>query len=291
MTGGLLPEGADAVIPTEGAAVRNDILEPGSPQGRTHVRPAAEEARAGEALVSVGSRLSPAHIALAAAAAVDQLEVAVRPRVATVFSGDEVVLNGIPAPGQVRDSFGSTLPAILAMLGANAVSSARIGDDRATTVAALRDAEADLVVSTGGTGDSHADHLRRALDDLGADYLIAGLAARPGGPTLLARLPSGPLVLGLPGNPLAAMLGLLSLGDPLLAGFTGRVLAPLATVTVPRSVKRHPVATRLVPVRAGLDEVAWTGAAMMRGLAAATAILVVPPEGDAKVLPLPWPVG
>ena len=124
----------------------------------------------------------------------------------------------------------------------------------------------------------------------GAEYVVAGLAARPGGPTLLARLPGGTLVLGLAGNPLAAMLGLLSLGDAVIAGFTGRVLPPLVTLAVPPSVKRHPVATRLVPVRAGLDEVEWTGAAMMRGLAAATGVLVVPPEGDAQLLPLPWPV-
>jgi hypothetical protein len=53
-------------------------------------------------------------------------------------------------------------------------------------------------------------------------------------------------------------------------------------------VKRHPEATRLVPVRAGLDEVAWTGSAMMRGLAAATGVLVVPPVGDGQLLELPW---
>ena len=68
----------------------------------------------------------------------------------------------------------------------------------------------------------------------------------------------------------------------------GRDVAPLVTVPVPESVRRHPDATRLVPVRAGLDEVGWTGAAMMRGLAAATGVLVVPPQGAAQVLPLPW---
>jgi molybdopterin molybdotransferase len=182
------------------------------------------------------------------------------------------------------------------MFDADVVGTTRIGDDRASTVAALNDARADLIVTTGGTGDSHADHLRRALRELGAEYLITGLAARPGGPTLLARLPAGALVLGLPGNPLAAFLGLLSLGDALIAGFSGRVLAPLMTVAVPPSVTRHPVVTRLVPVRTGLDpatghvEVEWTGSAMMRGLAAATAVLAVPSEGDAQLLPLPWPV-
>jgi molybdopterin molybdotransferase len=291
VTGGLLPTGADAVIRSEHAHVDGHALVLDRADRRDHIRPPAEESQAGETLVTAGTRLSPAHLALAAAATVDRLEVALRPSVTTVFTGDEVVLSGAPAPGNVRDSFGATIPAILGMLGASPTGSLRIGDDRDATVAALRDAHTDLVVTTGGTGGSHADHVRRALDDLGADYLVPGLASRPGGPTLLARLPGGAIVLGLAGNPLAAMLGLLSLGDVLIAGFTGRAVPPLVTVPVPASVKRHPEATRLVPVRAGLDEVEWTGAAMMRGLAAATGVLVVPPAGDAEVLPLPWAAG
>jgi molybdopterin molybdotransferase len=289
VTGGLLPEGAEAVVRSENAHVVGDQLVRERDDARTHQRPVAEEAVAGEVVVEAGTVLSPAHVALAAAAGADVLEVSARPRVATVFTGDEVVLAGIPAPGRVRDSFGPTLPALLGMFGASVITTRRIGDDRDATIAALRETNADVVVTTGGTGDSHADHVRRALDDLGAEYLVPGLACRPGGPTLLARLPDGRHLLGLPGNPLAAFLGLLSLGDPLFAGFTGRAPAPLVSLPVPASVRRHPEATRLVPVRAELREVAWTGSAMMRGLAAATGVLVVPPVGDGELLPLPWP--
>ena len=97
-----------------------------------------------------------------------------------------------------------TLPAILTALGAQVTGSVRIGDDCHATTAALRDTDADLIVTTGGTGGSRADHLRRALDDLGAEFLLTGIAARPGGPTRLARLPDGTLVPGLAGNPVAA---------------------------------------------------------------------------------------
>lgn len=288
VTGGLVPDGADRVVRSEDATESGDVLTAHRPDRKDHLRPPGEEAVAGDVLVPAGTRLSPAQLALAAAATADALEVAVAPRVVPILTGDEVVLDGVPAPGRVRDSFGPTLPAILGMLGAAPTGSVRIGDDHGDTLAAIRDADADLVVTTGGTGGSRADHVRRALDDLGAEYLVAGIAARPGGPTLLARLPDGPLVLGLAGNPLAAMLGLLSLGDVLIAGFTGRRVPDLGTVPVPDSVLRHPVATRLVPVRAGLDEVEWTGSAMIRGLAAATGVLVVPPSGDARLLPLPW---
>jgi molybdopterin molybdotransferase len=288
VTGGLLPSGADRVLASEDGRVDGSTLHVVRERRRDHIRPPAEEARAGEVLVPAGTRLSPAHVALAAAATADTVSVAIAPRVATVFTGDEVVVSGVPDPGRVRDSFGATIPAILGLLGAAPTGSVRIGDDRSATISAIRDADADLVVTTGGTAGSHADHVRRALEELGADYLVPGLASRPGGPTLLARLPDGKLVLGLAGNPLAAMLGLLSLGDVLVAGFTGRTVPALLTLPVPDSVKRHPEATRLVPVRAGLDEVAWTGSAMMRGLAAATGVLVVPPVGDGQLLELPW---
>lgn len=291
VTGGAIPVGTDRVLRSELGVVDDGLLRATGEDPRDHVRPAGEEARSGAVLVDAGVTLSPAHVALAAAATADHLEVAIRPRLQLVLTGDEVIERGVPAPGRVRDSFGPTLPAIVAAFGAEVVGAWRIGDDREATLAALRDADADLVVTTGGTGGSRADHVRRALEALGAELLVPALAARPGGPTLLARLPGGPLVLGLPGNPLAAFLGLLSLGEVLVAGFTGRRVPALVAVPVPASVRRHPEATRLVPVRAGLDEVAWTGAAMMRGLAAATAVLVVPPAGDARVLPLPWPAG
>ncbi len=288
VTGGLLPDGADGVLRSEDGELDDRVLRAPDTARRDHIRPPAEEARAGEVLVTAGTVLSPAHLALAAAATADILRVAIAPRVATVFTGDEVVLAGRPGPGRVRDSFGATVPAILRLLGAAPAGAARIGDDRAATVAAVRDADAELIVTTGGTGGSSADHVRRALDDLGADYLVPGLASRPGGPTLLARLPDGRLVLGLAGNPLAAILGLLSLGDAVIAGYTDRVLPPLVSVPVPDSVKRHPESTRLLPVRAGVREVAWTGSAMMRGLAAATGVLVVPPVGDGRLMGLPW---
>ena len=218
-----------------------------------------------------------------------------RPRVALVLTGDEVVEAGVPAPGFVRDSFRVAVPAVLDELGAEVVAIHRVGDDSEATFAALTADAVDLVVTTGGTGGSHADQVRRAVERLGAEFVVPSVAMRPGGPTFLAR-GAGLLVLGLPGNPLAALLGLLAVGGPLLEAWTGRDPGT-ATVTVSERLEGRAGTTRLVPVTVG-DGVATptphAGSAMLRGIAEADAVLVVPESGVAsggvaEALRLPWP--
>jgi molybdopterin molybdotransferase len=216
-----------------------------------------------------------------------------------VLTGDEVVESGVPAPGQVRNSFRVALPAALRALGAEVVGIHRVRDDANETRAAIANDEVDLVVTTGGTGRSSADQVGAALDGLGAEFLVPGMAIRPGGPTLLARIPdrvgSARLVLGLPGNPLAAMLGLLALGAPLLAAWTGTDAATV-TLHVASALAGRPHSTGLVPatVSGGVaTPVAHLGSGMLRGLAAADVVLVVPhggvdAGGSVEALALPW---
>jgi molybdopterin molybdotransferase len=234
-------------------------------------------------------------VALAAATGADRLSVRRRPRVALVLTGDEVVEAGVPAPGMVRDSFRIALPAILDALGAEVVAIHRVGDDTEATRIAIGDDPVDLVVTTGGTGGSHADQVRDAVSRLGAEVLVPSVAMRPGGPTFLARTPDR-LVLGLPGNPLAAVLGLLAVGGPLLEACTGRAVRS-TTVVVENPVEGRRGTTRLIPVavRDGVaTPTAHAGSAMLRGLAAADAVLIVPEGGvdagaSAAALVLPWP--
>ncbi|MBG6054240.1 molybdenum cofactor synthesis domain-containing protein [Salinibacterium sp. CAN_S4] len=217
---------------------------------------------------------------------------------AILTTGDEVTATGVPAAGSVRDSFGPQLPALVAMLGGVVASISSVSDDEDATVAALSTAaaEARLVITTGGTGHSSADHLRRSLHRLDARVVIPALAMRPGGPTMLAILPSGQLVLSLAGNPLAAMMGLFSLGAPVLAALSGWSEASTHRIGLATDVSGSPAATRLLPysVSEGLaTPTAWTGSAMMRGLAAADGVLIVPPEGasagdELEALRLPW---
>ncbi|MDR6906233.1 molybdopterin molybdotransferase [Agromyces sp. 3263] len=301
VTGGLVPAGAEAILRAEAGRVDGDALEPVGETGRRdvaehrHIRPAGTEAEAGDTLLAAGALLTPPRVALIAATGADAIVVRWRPRVALVLTGDEVVEAGVPAPGFVRDSFRVAVPAILGGLGADVVAIHRVGDDTEATFAALTADAVDLVVTTGGTGGSHADQVRRAVERLGAEFVVPSVAMRPGGPTFLAR-GADRLVLGLPGNPLAALLGLLAIGGPLLEAWTGRDPGT-ATVTVSERLEGRAGTTRLVPVTVD-DGVATptphAGSAMLRGIAEADVVVVVPESGVAtggvaEALRLPWP--
>ncbi|MGO4535880.1 molybdopterin molybdotransferase MoeA [Leifsonia sp. 2MCAF36] len=306
VTGALVPDAHDpdvalSVLRSESGVEENGILRstvPGEPRPGHHIRRPATEAQQGELLIAAGGILNPAHVALAAATGVDELMVSAVPSVALVFTGDEVVAHGVPGPGRVRDSFGVQFPALIGMLGGRVVGSRRVPDHLAETVAAVSDARADVVVTTGGTGGSSTDHVRDALLALGARFVADGVAMRPGGPTRIAELPDGRLVVALPGNPLAAMVAAITLVEPLLAGMASRAPAETRVVTS-AAMEGRPGSTVLVPYseedgRAVVS--AWRGAAMLRGLAGATGILVVPPEGlvdggPAEALAVPWAAG
>jgi molybdopterin molybdotransferase len=308
VTGGLIPAGTRGVLRSENAKVsadgslprfltRGDTAAADEPQVGKHIRLAGEEAAEGEVMVHAGTLLNPAHVALAAIAGHDRLEVVAEPRIALLFTGDEVVESGMPLPGQVRDSFGPQLPAFLRMLGGRILASRRIGDNRAATIAALNQTGPDVVITTGGTGNSAADHLREALRDLDAELIIDGVAMRPGGPSLLARLADGRFVICLPGNPLAAMVAILTLAAPLLAALGGRPRPTTGSVPVADDIGGRVGTSILIPYRLvnGLavpNE--WRGSGMMRGLADANGVLVVPGSGirageTAEVVGLPWP--
>ena len=299
VTGGLIPEAADAVLRSEaGEVVGGELRASIEPFAGQHIRPAGEEFRRGDVAIDAGVRVNPAHIAVAAACGADELVVRSRGRVSLVLTGDEVVTHGIPGPGSVRDSFGPQLPAFVGLLGGEVVRAARVGDDLEVLASALsaEPTASDVVITTGGTGSSSADHLRAALSRLGARILIGGVEMRPGGPSMLARLDDGRLLIGLPGNPLAAMMGLLTLAEPLLAALSGGRVAEPSRIRLAQAVPPGRGATRLIPFRLvdGLAlPSAFTGSAMLRGLADASGVLVcggAGADGDAELefLRLPW---
>ncbi|MCD4850440.1 molybdopterin molybdotransferase MoeA [Arthrobacter sp. AK01] len=325
VTGGLIPPGAKAVLRSESGVITTDddglpvlalggTAKPGEPRNGQHIRRAAEEAAEGDVLLKAGTVLNPAHIALAALAGLDHVEVMGKPLVRFLLTGSEVVAQGIPRPGQVRDTFGPQLGAVVELLGGIAGEQLRVGDSYGEWLAALQDTEpspeelsadepyaeteppADVVITTGGTGRSGTDHFRRAVAELGGRLLIDGIAMRPGHPAVLAELPDGRFVLGLPGNPLAAMMALFTLGAPLLAALGHGSLQEVGEVPCGAMIDAEPGRTRLMPFKLvyGLASPAQhAGPGMMRGLAGADGVMVVPPHGVqlGELVPafaLPW---
>jgi molybdopterin molybdotransferase len=291
-TGAGVPADCDGVVRREDGVVLDGELAADPPHGR-HVRRAGEECAPRTAVLPAGTVLRPAALGLAAALGHDRLRVRPLPRVAAVVTGDELLATGLPGGGKVRDAVGPLLPGAVTAYGGRLERVEHVGDDRAALVAALRRADADLVLTSGASSTGPADHLAGALAELGAELVVDGVDVRPGAPQTLARLPGGTLLVGLPGNPLAALAALATCAAPALAALSGRPLPALGCARLTEAVPGG-AGTRLVPVRLsrGLARpTGHAGAAMLRGAATADAFAVVRgavAAGDSvAVLPLP----
>ncbi|GGZ54419.1 MULTISPECIES: molybdopterin molybdotransferase MoeA [Streptomyces] len=298
-----------ARVPAETTAVLRSEHGRTDERGRLHptrevvhgqdIRPRAQECRGGDHLLPVGTVVTPAVLGLAAAAGYDTLTAVPRPRVDVLVLGDELLTGGLPHDGLIRDALGPMLPPWLRALGADVRTVCRIGDDAGALHRAVTASDADLIVTTGGTAAGPVDHVHPVLERVGADLLVDGVKVRPGHPMLLARLKEDQHLVGLPGNPLAAVSGLLTLAEPLLRTLAARPAPEPYTLPLDDGVHGHPHDTRLVPVVLRGDRAAplhYNGPAMLRGMAAADALAVVPPGGarsgqETEVLDLPWTTG
>jgi molybdopterin molybdotransferase len=301
VTGAAVPAGVTAVLPDEDA-VRDGDRVTGTIGPRRHVRPVGEECTAGEVLLPDGIVVQPPVLGLAASLGLDSLSVIAKPRVLALVTGDELVSHGPSGLGRVRDAIGPMLPGLLERAGAHALPAVRLPDSRSLLIEALATTDADLIVVSGSSASGPADHLRAALEALDAELLVDGVACRPGHPQALARLQDGRLVVGLPGNPLAAFAAFLTLGVAAIAGLRGEPLPALLTAPLVGGLDRHPTSTRLVPVRVrsrGAEPVGHAGSAMLRGAAGADALAIIDPgpavATTARLLPLdpgsrPWGV-
>lgn len=311
-TGAVLPLGADGVLRREwgtldvgvGGEARSDgarlapapespaeVRSPG-PVG-VDVRHAGEECAAGDVVLTAGSPVTPAAVGLLAAAGLDDVAVR-RVRADVLVLGDELVRSGPAREGRPRDALGPLLAAWLAELGVAWSPPAAVPDDAPALAEALAASDADVVVTTGSTARGPVDHLHAVLTAAGARWVVDGVAVRPGHPQVLAVLPGGRPVVGLPGNPLAAVSGVLTLLEPVVAGLLGLSPREPGEVVLAETVTAGDDATRLVPVRHG-HPMTFAGPAMLRGLANADAVAVIPPGGalagqpvPALSLPGPW---
>ena len=295
-----------ARVPPDTTAVLRSEHGRGDDKGRLHadrdlphgqdIRPRGQECRSGDQLLPVGTLVTPAVLGLAAAAGYDTVTAVPRPRAEVLILGDELLTEGLPHDGLIRDALGPMLPPWLRALGAEVTTVRRLGDDAGALHKALAYSEAEVIVTTGGTAAGPVDHVHPTLRRLNAELLVDGVKVRPGHPMLLARLKENQHLVGLPGNPLAAVSGLLTLAEPLLRTLAARPAPEPYTLPLRDAAHGHPYDTRLVPVVLRGDHAVplhYNGPAMLRGMAAADALAVVPPGGiaagqEAELLDLPW---
>lgn len=222
-TGAPVPVGADTILVQEEATRDGDRLRlsgEGPSHAGSNVRLCASDFAEGAVLVSKHDRLTPGRIAAAAMGGHGTLAVRRRPRVALISTGDELVPPGMPAEGVMLPASNGVM--LRAMIGNSAdVRDGGIVSDRLEALTdALRNADADIIVTTGGASVGDHDLIRPALAQMGASLDFWRIAMRPGKPLLAGRLGDA-IVLGLPGNPVSAFVTAQLFLLPLIAQLGG----------------------------------------------------------------------
>jgi molybdopterin molybdotransferase len=313
MTGAAVPEGADAVAMLE--HVEHDGNNIRLTHGRKldsgeNVVPAAAEARGGDELVPAGTRLSAPQIAAAGTCGYAHLDVFLRPRVAIITTGDELVpVDAAPGPGQIRNSNASMLAALVAQAGGEPLILPAAKDNAADIEAALRLAlQADMLLISGGVSAGKFDLVEPVLAGLGARFHFTGVRIQPGKPLVFGELPRArsPLPLfGLPGNPISSAATFLLFASAVLRALAGveQVAPQLAAAELARDAKGKTNLTRFIPaavtsnpLSAKIPQVApipWQGSGDLAAFARANCFLVVPEGTDglssgdiARILPI-----
>lgn len=237
-TGARVPAGADAVVMQEGCTRQDGtVLVRTAAAVGANIRRRGEEYEPGDVLLRAGSVCGPAAIGLLVAAGNDAVAVHRRPRVGLLSIGDE--FEGLDQ--RRRDVNGPMLRAACEQAGATVVETAQRGDTAAAVTAWLMAAAArcDLLLSSGSASVGDYDVIGQAWQDAGVGVWFDGVAMRPGKPCHAGRLPGGPYVIALPGNPLAALTGFEELVAPLLAKLAGRDWRPPLRLRLPLAEELH----------------------------------------------------
>jgi molybdopterin molybdotransferase len=260
-TGALVPEGATAVVRQEDVTAADDRIEIHiGPDAGQNLRMPGEDMRAGQLILASGTRLRAPQLGAAVAAGAGRLEVALRPRVSVLCTGDELRPPGAPlGPGQIHNSNAVVLRALASHGGALPVDRGRsdatnglLPDDLEATERALEGAlqASDVVIVSGGVSVGPHDHVKPALGQLGVTEHFWGVALQPGKPTWFGSR-EGKLVFALPGNPVSAAVTFALFARPALDGLLGAQpeQAPVPEARLGQEVRRNPGRDQALRVR------------------------------------------
>ena len=294
-TGGVVPDGADAVIPLEYVVEHDNSIEVLEQVARgANVRPRGGDVAAGDVVVESGTRLGPTQLGALAAAGVAEIACSRRPRVAVLATGSELARPGaVLRAGQVYEANGLMLAAALAAEGADIELLPAVADDESAHCAALeRGLTADVLVTSGGVSVGPHDLVRRIEAELGVEEVFWQVAVKPGKPVSFG-VRGETLVFGLPGNPVSSLVGCELFVKPALRALQG-LRDPLPRFEPGRlgaALRRNPARDELVRARSRLDQdavvlepLSGQESHMIVRAAAADALVHVP-RGDGELSP------
>ncbi|KKC39241.1 hypothetical protein WH87_03155 [Devosia epidermidihirudinis] len=289
-TGAPVPAGADTVIMQEEAKVHDGAVSFTSHPRKGHsVRPLGNDFAKGQSLVDAGQRLSPMQLSVAAAANASTLDVAKRPRIALLATGDELVLPGDAlGPDQIVASNSFGLKPLLAPYAETVTDHGIARDDRAELRAKLEAIfadEPDIVITTGGASVGDHDIVQEILLELGVTLDFWRINMRPGKPLMFGTR-GKTLIFGLPGNPVSAMVTAIIFIKPALrqwVGYTDHAVwhLPLAAATPENTARRHFMRAHLhhTPTGLALLPISQTDSGHTSSMSRAD-MLIVQPEHD-----------
>jgi molybdopterin molybdotransferase len=307
MTGAPVPQGADAVVMVEYTSQQGDSVQvsKGAAPGENIVAQAAE-AKRGSLLLDRGTRLNEAAIALAASVGKSRLQVFIRPRVAVLTTGDEIVeLDAEIGPTQIRNSNSYSLAVQIQEAGGEPVLLPTAPDEpRPLRQLIEQGLQSDLLIMTGGVSMGRYDLVEQVLAEMQAEFFFTGAKIQPGRPVVFGRVPCGagaparvgasaPLshkyFFGLPGNPVSTMVTFELFARPMLEALAGMRPLPLAFlhVRLQSDIRIKAGLKRFLPAtlsgeyeQSQVELVPWQGSGDLAARARANCYIVIPPDRE-----------